>query len=170
MKFDKTLQQSSGAGGANFLKVKDGEKVVGVFRGDPLMFQQHWIGTHGEICQGSGCPHCISGNRASYRFHINFITKDDKGQYVAKIFTGGKKIYNALSMLNDEYELEKTIVSITRSGSTKDDTVYTIMPIKEHTVTPDKEKAIGAIALLELNPAKFKPAPVSDAVTETTPF
>lgn len=144
---------SSGLGSENFVKLKDKEKVVGIFRGDPFTFRQHWIGNRPQTCSGNDCAVCKKGeSKAVFRFNLNFITRDENNQHVAKIFQGGWKLYQTLKALHEsDYDLEKTIVTITRNGSDTN-TTYTILPAKEHAVSVDLEKKLTGIALLDVNP------------------
>jgi hypothetical protein len=102
-----------------FLKLKDGEKILGVFKGDIHEFYQVWEGKKIVPAGTKG---------ASFRFRINFITKEG-ASYVAKVMEQGATIYDMLKDLNESYPLEETVVEIKRSGATKDDTRYSILPL-----------------------------------------
>ena len=121
MKFRKReIATGDGKGGA-FLKFKDGESKVGVFRGEVFEFYNVWEG---------GKSHVVDADhpQAKSRFRLNFITKED-GELKAKTFEFGLMIYNMLADLSEEYDLEQTAVKITRRG-TGTDTVYMIIPSK----------------------------------------
>lgn len=141
---------------SNFVKLKDGERIVGVFRGDVYKYKQHWSNNKSETCtkEATGsCPHCAEGKRPGFRFNLNFLTMNSEGVFEAKIFQGGAKVYNTLKGLHEsDYNLEKTMVSIARAGSTKDDTVYTILPTRDCDITEAKEAVISKVPLLDLGP------------------
>jgi hypothetical protein len=143
--------ESSSLGGQFFVKLKDKESVVGVFRGEPYDFKQHWLSTRSQMCQGTNCPECQKGTKPSFRFRLNFVVSEN-GKYASKIFEQGRAVYNDLASLNNSgYALEKTIVKITRTGTDKA-TKYTILPLPapQGTLTPDKEKLIAAVTLHDL--------------------
>ncbi len=136
MRFD----QSPETGGSNdFLKLKNGDSVTGVFRGDEYEFYGSW--KEGKFVVGEG---------KSFRFRINFITKDESGTYVAKVLEQGVTVYNQLKDLHAEYDLTETIVKITRSGAGPSDTSYSILPIKKSQVGPELEKQLQAVELKDL--------------------
>src|SRR6185312_16723655 len=119
--------EPSGLGGQFFIKLKDKESIVGVFRGDPYDFKQHWMQNGSQICPGAGCNECIKGMKPSFRFRLNFVT-NEHGKYVARVFEQGRAVYGQLASLNNSgYPLEKTVVKITRTGNDKA-TTYTILP------------------------------------------
>jgi hypothetical protein len=134
-----------------FIRIKDGEKVVGVFRGDIFTFKDHWVGNRSSLCtEKPDCPLCNEGNKPKFRFHVNFLTAHD-GKWSAKIFAGGWKLYQTLKNLHEsDYNLEKTIVSITRQGSDTN-TVYSVLPIKDYQVTDEREAILAEIPLVPLD-------------------
>lgn len=151
MKF-KEPGEDSGLDGKAFVKLKDKEFVTGVFRGDVKEYRQHWLGSSGAPCTGDGnCPHCKGGNKSAFRFRLNLITKED-GKYLAKVFEQGWLFYQQLSALNKDFPLEKNVVKVTRHGSSKNDTTYTVIPVPNGALTADLEKVIAAIPLNELDP------------------
>lgn len=121
-----------GPGNGTFLKLKDGDKVTGVFMGDPAIFRQHWIGGRSAPCQGKAeCEHCKTGDKAKFRFRINMITKID-GVYVAKVFENGYGMYLDLKELHESaYDLPTTVVILSRSGEGTD-TRYRVLPAKNN--------------------------------------
>lgn len=126
---------------SNFLKLKSGESVTGVFRGDTMEFYAKWENKKTVIV-----PEGEDGGK--FRFRINFITKEN-GTLVAKIWEQGAMTYNMLKELNTEYELQNTFVKITRHGDGLD-TIYTIMPAKAQ-FTQESENAVATVKLNDLN-------------------
>lgn len=140
---DFPREQESKSGG-RFLDIKDQDTVRGVFRGKPYEFFGKFEGGRTVQCNEDDPA-------AKWKFRINFIINEN-GAYVAKIWEKGWKVYKQLKALNKEYPLESTFVSISRSGSEINDTVYTILPARESKVEHDVEKQLAAVKLLELSP------------------
>jgi hypothetical protein len=147
MKFIEQSQTS----GKPFLKLKDKESVRGVFRGDPYDFRQHWINQKSVLCTGATtCTQCKEGLKSTFRFRLNFFVKDDQGGYSPKIFEQGWTVYSQLRDLHGaDYDLEKTVVKITRSGSGTD-TSYSVVPLPNGLLTKEVNDKIAQIPLLDL--------------------
>lgn len=117
----------------SYLKVGPGEKIRGIFRGTPHTFKTHWTGNKSELCTGpDNCALCTQGDRARFRFKVNFIVKDGNA-YVAKVFEQSFRVYDIMRSLHMELTeqkmgLDKVVVTIARNGSGKD-TTYTITPV-----------------------------------------
>lgn len=141
MKFTEDPQTNNSGG--LFIKLKDGESVQCVLRGEPKVFYVQW-----ENGKSSECSKGAKG--AKFRFRINAIVNEDK-KYVAKILEQGAVMYSDLKALNEEYPLEETLVKITRHG-TGTDTTYTVMPTRQQ---PD-EKTLKLIELVELQSLESK--------------
>lgn len=138
MKFrdEKDMPQT---GGASYVKLKDGEKIHGIFRGDLHEFYAVWKdGKPTEVPEGTP--------GAGFRFRINFVVKEGS-VYVPKVFEQGVTVYKALAELNGIYPLEKTLVQISRRGNSINDTEYTIMPLPQ----PVSEATLHHLETLELN-------------------
>lgn len=133
-----------------FVKLKSGQSISGVFRGEIYEFRQHFIKLENKSyeCIGEGCQWCARNEKATFRFRINFITNLN-GANTAMIFDQGKKTYKILAALHKDYPLPKHFVKITRNGDSND-TTYTILPIPKGEITPEKEKTISQIQLRDL--------------------
>ena len=144
MKF--RAKKPEGEGGATFLKLKDGESIKGVFRGDPFDFQSHWKG--GSVaCTGADCDFCAKGEEPSFRFRINFVVKEN-GAYVAKLWEQGWRVYESLQGLDASgYNLEETPVQISRRGSDKNNTTYNVLPVPNAALTEEHLAALKAVKL-----------------------
>jgi hypothetical protein len=130
-----------------FLKLKDGESKVGVFRGErPYEFFQVWEDGKSQVVDADH-------PNAKSRFRLNFVTKED-GELKVKIFEFGLTVHNMLADISESYDLEQTAVKITRRGLGTD-TVYLILPV------PPKEQPnatqLKAIQALPLNILEHKP-------------
>lgn len=151
------MKFSTGAGSEdskNFIRLKDGESVRGVFRGDIHEFHTHWSGTRTQVCTGPGCVLCKENPsvKPAFRFRLNLVVKDGEG-YAAKIFENGWKVYQQLREINDEVPLESILVKIGRTGSGKNDTSYTVIAVPNGTVNADLEAKLKQVQLLDLRPA-----------------
>lgn len=150
-------------GSKHFVKLKSGEAIVGVFRGEPYEFKQHWINDRSTLCKGEGCEECAAKNKPSFRFRLNFITKEADNTYVCKIFEQSWKVYQALKGLHEgDYNLEKTIVRIMRNG-TGQQTTYMILPVKDSSVSPQVESILAQIKLHDLQNLKDDSQPSSES-------
>lgn len=147
----KQIQESTGV--SQFIKLEDKESIRGIFRGDPYDFKQHFIKAENKsyLCTApQACQWCMKGDRPKFRFTINFITKEPDGKYIAKVFEQGAKFYNGLKALHESgYDLERTIMAVTRSGKGTD-TIYTILPIPNGAVPDAMEKNVSAVKLHDL--------------------
>ena len=168
---------NGGADSGLFIKMKDGDKITGIFRGEPKIFKVHWVAGRSSLCTYDGCALCDQAQtneklKAKFRFQLNFITKAD-GVWLAKIYEGSYQTYKELKELHEsDYNLEETAVSIKRNGEGTD-TRYAIMPIKNNGGL--KPADLKAIASIPLNPLKGDDnqaggAPSSDANEEDIPF
>jgi hypothetical protein len=165
VKFNYQLQEEHESSSNHFIKLKDGESVRGIFRGDPFEFKQHWLETEQKSfnCQGDKCPECAKGNRPKFRFRINFVVRDQDKNYVAKIFEHGSKFYKALKGLHEGgYDLERNIMSVTRQGKGTL-TTYSILPVPNGAISEIVDKAISAVKLNDLSNTKPERDPGEDA-------
>ncbi len=130
-------------GDGTFLKLKDGEQVIGVFRGSPREFFVKW--------QDNKSIECEEGTaKAKFRFRVNFILVNANGELTPKIWEGGPTFYNDLKALNFDYPLEKNMVKIHRKGSGMNDTEYTILPVPKGELTKEREEKLSAVKLHDL--------------------
>jgi hypothetical protein len=119
MKFKEHPNQSTGS--STFLTIKDGQSIKGIFVGDIYEFYTKWVGGKSIVSNQDDVD-------AKIRFRCNFVTVDEKGELVTKIWEFPYAVYENLKNINDEYPLENTKVKITRTG-TGTTTNYNIMPL-----------------------------------------
>jgi hypothetical protein len=133
-------------GPSNYIKLKDGETVAGICRGEPLECYVLWENkVKTEVFPDTP--------GAKFNFKINFIIKEGT-VYVPKILEGGAQIYKQLAALSKQWELEETVIFISRTG-TGMDTEYTVMPAPpKQQVTKEALEHIATIELNELNGEK----------------
>lgn len=168
MKFDLPNDMGgNSSSSADFVQLKkDQDSIKGVFAGNPLPYKQHWLGSGKRpvVCEGldAGCKFCLDGQKASFRFRINFITTENKAM-VSKIFEQGWNVWKSLEALNKKVELERTTVEITRMGEGRNDTNYVITPILDGNPKLSEKafKKIQEIPLKDLYPVR-KPDASSD--------
>lgn len=152
-------------GSKNLIKLKAGESVRGVFRGEPHIFRQHWVNNRSVLCSGADtCPECKLGQKSSFRFRLNFITKENE-VLVAKVFEQGWTVCEALRALNEgDYPLEKFFMKVTRHGQATN-TTYSIIPVAGGEVTAEQEEKISKVHLNDLN---NNPTPQQSEIEEDT--
>lgn len=154
----------------NFLKLKDGETLKGVFRGEFNHFRIHWSDSRSVLCTGKeACDLCMKGDKSKFRFRANFIVKDGEA-YVAKVIEQGWNFYETLRALNEgDYELEKYVMKITRNG-TGLHTSYAAIPAPNGLVNTQMEAVLSKVQLnnlghiteSEVEPIDAPPADLSD--------
>ena len=159
MKFKTGGSKSEGS--KHYIRLKDGDSVSGVLRGDPVEYRTHWVGQGTVLCTrknrtDTACKYCNEGNKPAFRFKLNMIIKEN-GALTAKILESGWTVYESLDALNKEYPLDKTTIKISRKGSGKNDTTYSVIPVRGGEVNADLEKMIGAVKLHDLNGKETPP-------------
>lgn len=142
--------QSGGGSGLPYLKIKDGETIHGVFRGDPYEgysnFQtKKWYPLEAGKQEGT-----------SYRFRVNVIIKEG-ASYVAKVWEQGyertkdiAKLMKEAKRYHQQDTLDNLVIAITRHGATKDDTSYEL-EIAEQQPGAATWKVINAVKLNDLS-------------------
>lgn len=166
---EKPAGSGNGPGAGAYLKLADGQKVRGVFMGDPHLFHQHWPkGGNKALCtQTDDCAMCKSGDRAKFRFAVNFMVKVDE-VWQAKVFENGYGTYLDLKTLHEDYGLPMTLVTLSRSGTGKD-TRYSIMPVKDNGGW--KAENFKKLSAIPLNKFSESEQGSDDAMSEDdTPF
>lgn len=141
MKFTRK-NEAPKSGGDKYIKLKSGESIYGVFRGEIFEFYQKWE-------NGKSLTVEKSSPGAKVRFEANFITMVD-GKFVAKIFGFPLSVYSQLEEINREYgDVTKIKVKVTRHGE-KLETEWNVLPIMS-----DREKlnaqSLDAVESVPLN-------------------
>lgn len=148
MKFN--ADPAVGSGG-EFLKLKGGQSIVGVFRGSPHEFFVKWNGKNSQPCPASD-PEC------KFRFRVNFVV-NESGSYKAYIWEQGATVYNLMKTLNADFPLDRNVVKITRVGSTMNDTEYHILPTPNGAVDDAKNAMLNTLELQDLKAGLNVPEP-----------
>lgn len=131
MKFNAT---SGGNAHPNQIKLKAGQSVSGILRGEVHEYEQAFK----------------PGDKAKFRFRLNLVTKVD-GAMKAMVLEGGWQLYQGLKQLSEAgWDLEKTYIKVSREGSTQNDTKYfaAVLP------TPPTADVISAVEKIQLNDLK----------------
>lgn len=151
MKFHKReIPKSEGSN--LFFRLKDGETLNGVCRGEVYEFYIKWANNKSQVVT-SDDPEGKS------RFRVNIVVQEGQ-KFVAKVWEFGLTIYNQLSDINEEYDLSKTKLKIKRVG-TGTDTIYMILPLLKEPLTPFVLNEIESVTLNMLQhkaPAQKSPA------------
>ena len=134
MSWDKTPKQSGGI----YFKLEAGKSEKIIVRGEPEVFFVKWQ-------DGRAMPSTEDDPDAKFRFYVNVIVNEG-GKYVAKIWEQGPKIFGDLKEFREDYNLDETVIKISRTG-TGLDTKYSILPLP----TKLDKKALDEIAALELH-------------------
>lgn len=112
---------------SDYISLKDGQFIEGVFIGQPYPFYYIYKNK-------SEFTEKVPG--ASFRFRINFAVREND-TWKIKIFSGGATLRDLILDAKEEFGLA-TIFKIKRTGSTKDDTRYSIFPSKISLTEKDK--------------------------------
>lgn len=139
MKFRKDLPEPQGNG--SFIKLKDQESVSGIFRGKIYEFFVIWENKKAKIV-----PEGTPGSK--FRFRINFVIKEGT-TYVPKVLEQGRTVYDSLAAIHEEYNLEQTLIKITRKG-TETDTTYSLLPLLKQEISAETMNYLDKMALLPL--------------------
>jgi len=153
-------------GGGKTLTLESGQEVLGVFRGEPVVFYSYFNEqTKSSVAKSE--PFVVNGKAAQQRFKVNFVTKEGN-DYVAKIFSGSATVGNLLADAEEEYGLD-TLFKIKRDG-TGTKTKYNIM--YKAKLTDDQLKQVNAVQLndLEILEKTADPALSSQENHEDIPF
>jgi len=137
------LDEQEGGGGGLFIKLKDGESVEGVFRGEPHCFYQIFKDKreYENYVEGS-----------SFRFKLVMIIKEN-GAYVGKILQQGVKLGKSVRLCTQECGMDY-IYKIIREGSSKDDTIYQLIP--KRALTESEKSQIEAVEIPSLKSTRKK--------------
>lgn len=148
MKFQRVGKQSdNGGSGGSFLKLESGESVNAVLRGEIYTFYQIW--PQGGTKQVFSVP--TAG--AQMRFKVNAVVHED-GTFVPKVWEFPAPTNDMLYEIQQEVDLEKTKLKISRTGSgmKKSWLVIPLGPLDAKAL-----KAVDDVKLLRLEPLEARP-------------
>lgn len=151
MKFQKFEHGSRDESAGKYLKIKDGQAITAVLRGEIYTYFNKWDNGKSTIVI-EGTP------GAKTRFSVNAVVFED-GVFKSRIWDFGKPVYEQLAEINEMYALDMTKIKIKRTG-TGLDTTYMIMPLlkDEDKLQPKHIAEIEAVELhtLDKTPVKQK--------------
>ena len=144
---EELAQKVDSASDGMFVKLADdGDKVVGVFVGEPLGREVHWNGERYVSCIGEGCDFCAKGKKPSLRVAINFFQLPEKS---LKVIEQGRNWFKDLLKVREKYGVEKWTFEIERHGASGDTkTTYTILP--EEKISFELQTEIAKLELHDL--------------------
>lgn len=120
------IEKHAAANGVFVRLANNGDKVTGVFCGEPFAREVIWTGDKYEIYNADNPAHQSTGKRPSLKVAINFFVLPE-GEM--KIVEGSTQWFNDLLKVRDKYGLENWSFEIERHGEAKDPkTKYSILP------------------------------------------
>lgn len=131
-----------------FLKIGEGNSIVGVFRGDPEIYYQIFENGKYKVVSKE-----TPGSQ--FKFAINFVMKEN-GALVSKIFQGNWHDLKALKALHEEFNLEETYVKVSQSGERQNKRL-SFMPMTKQ--KPD-QASIRSVDLQDAKPRSQQAANV----------
>ncbi len=118
----KKLAEKHASEGGKFVRLQnDGDKIVGVFCGEPYAREVYWDGEKYSDTAPEG-----GGAKASLRVALNFYVPAEGAM---KIIEGGTAWFKDVVEIRDKYGVEKWIFEVKRRGRKGDPkTKYSILP------------------------------------------
>lgn len=152
MKFETIKTDKKGSG--NYLKIAPDTEVTGVLRGEVYKYFETWNGG-----KSTSHEHYVDG--AQTKFSVNLIVYKEK-EFKPYVWRFGITVNNLLAKIAEKTDITKTKINISRTGSTKDDTVYTVIPIGAVTDAVSKQLDKVPLHMLGAAPARALPEPSFD--------
>jgi hypothetical protein len=123
----RSLTAKHGNNGGVFVRlVNHGDKVTGVFCGEPYAREVIWTGERYQEFDPKNPAHSIDGKRPSLRVAINFFVPAEGAM---KVVEGGTQWFKDLLKIRDKYGLDTWSFEIERHGEAGDPkTKYSILP------------------------------------------
>jgi hypothetical protein len=123
----KGLAEKHASAGGIFVRLaNNGDKVTGVFCGEPHAREVIWTGERYETYDAKNPAHQIDGKRPSLRVAINFFVPAEGAM---KVIEGGTQWFKDVLKVRDKYGLDKWSFEVERHGEAGDPkTKYTILP------------------------------------------
>src|SRR5512133_2514524 len=141
------IEKHAAANGVFVRLANNGDKVTGVFCGEPFAREVIWTGDKYEIYNADNPAHQSTGKRPSLKVAINFFVLPE-GEM--KIVEGSTQWFNDLLKVRDKYGLENWSFEIERHGEAKDPkTKYSILP--EEKLDGQLRAKIAGVELHDLN-------------------
>jgi len=135
-------------GSALFVRLaNDGDKVVGIFLGEPYPREVVWTGERYVDADAPEAKATLDeGRKPSLRVAINLYVPAEKA---VKIWEMGTVVFKDLLKLREKYGLEKWSFEIERHGASGDPkTTYSLLP--EQRIDDDDKKELASLKLHDL--------------------
>jgi len=142
------MAEQHAATGGLFVRLQgDGDSVRGVFLGDPLGRELHWVDGRYVNCPGKqACEHCGDGVKTTIRVAMNFYSLDEKA---LKVIEGGTTWFKDVVRCRTKYGLSTRSFEVQRNGASGDPrTSYAILP--DENLTPEQQRMLAALPLHDL--------------------
>lgn len=130
----------------NYLKVKSGDSFVVCCRGQDLTYDFLWDDTKKRsVWVDQGTPH------ARFGFRINVVLRDS---FQVKILDKGISVYKRLQAIQKAgHPMDRTWLMLSREGSGKNDTEYTVEVLGPNNQMTEEEFAkLEGLKLFDLTP------------------
>ena len=143
MSWEKLEDEAKKSG--TYVKIKDGESVIGVFQGDPVSF-------YSIFGDKANTRYEEQVEDSTFKFLVNFLVKEKDG-WAPKIFQGSLAVLKTILEAKKKYGLD-VVMEIKRNGTGKD-TRYMFM--FDRKLEGDELAAVRATQLLSLKKKEESP-------------
>lgn len=166
MKF-KERAKSPFEGSSKYIRLKDGESVTGILRGEIYEFHIKWVNGKSVVVDEKD-------PEAKHRYKINMVVPEE-GKFVAKVLEFGSMLYDHLYELSLNMNLEKTKLKLSRKGTGTDTTYIPVPlgPIEEKTLTQLSGVELNILNVQKSEPKHEEPpdfGPMPDLLNDELPF
>lgn len=129
-----------------FVRLKnDGDRIVGVFCGNPHSYERVWVDSRSALYD----PAIHVDLQPRLEVALNFYVPSLKRMMV---ISGGPRWFRQVAQLRDKYGLDQWSFEVVRRGKPGDmQTTYTFLP--EERITPELKKQIDETPLHDLETA-----------------
>lgn len=143
----KGLAEKHASAGGIFVRLAGrGDKVTGVFCGEPYAREVVWTGERYEPFDPRNPDHQGDGKRPSLRVAINFFVPAENAM---KVIEGGTQWFKDVLKVRDKYGLDTWSFEIERHGEANDPkTKYTILPEEKIDATLRNQIAAAGLHVL----------------------
>jgi hypothetical protein len=142
--------ESADDGASLWVKLRDnGDKVVGVFLGDPYPREVIWTGErYVDASTPEAQPFIKQGKKPSLRVVINLAVRTEQG-WAVKALEQASSFFRTVMQVDNKYGLDAWCFEIERHGAAGDTkTTYSILP--EDKLSKQDIAALEALELLDL--------------------
>ena len=148
----KALAEKHSNSGGLFVKLaKNGDKITGVFCGDPYAREVIWTGKGYEEFDPSNPAHAGTDKKSTARMALNFFVPVEKAM---KVIEGGVQWFKDVLKVNAKYGQGNWTFEIERHGDANDTkTTYSILP--DAKIDPELKALIAGSKLHDL-PALYR--------------